>query len=71
MDTDDTVVFHCGTARQTDDVVTNGGRIFCVTSLAETEDEARENAIKAAEKIKFEGKYFRRDIGVVDQAKMK
>ncbi|EPB77292.1 hypothetical protein ANCCEY_03663 [Ancylostoma ceylanicum] len=46
-------------------VVTNGGRILCVTSLASTAAEARARAIRACEEVKFEGKFFRRDIGVV------
>ncbi|EYC36977.1 hypothetical protein Y032_0838g2606 [Ancylostoma ceylanicum] len=65
-DTEDTVIFHAGTKRLPDGkVVTNGGRILCVTSLASTAAEARARAIRACEEVKFEGKFFRRDIGVV------
>ncbi|CAJ0602037.1 unnamed protein product [Cylicocyclus nassatus] len=62
---DDTVIFHAGTTRSLDgDVLTNGGRILCVTSLGSTMAEAREKALKASEAVKFEGKFFRTDIGI-------
>jgi len=63
----DVVVFHAGTALKDGDekvVVTNGGRVLGVTALGATLDEARAKAYAAAEKIRFEGKQLRRDIGV-------
>ncbi|EGT43187.1 hypothetical protein CAEBREN_09378 [Caenorhabditis brenneri] len=44
-------------------IVTNGGRVLCVTSMAETLQEAREHANEVASGIEFNGKQFRRDIG--------
>uniref|UniRef100_A0A0K0DNS0 ATP-grasp domain-containing protein n=1 Tax=Angiostrongylus cantonensis TaxID=6313 RepID=A0A0K0DNS0_ANGCA len=45
-------------------ILTNGGRILCVTSLAVAAVEARAKAIKACESVQFVGKFFRRDIGL-------
>jgi phosphoribosylamine--glycine ligase len=55
-------VFHAGTRRQGDQVVTAGGRVLNVTALAPTVAEARERAYRAAERIRFEGKTYRTDI---------
>ncbi len=57
------VVFHAGTAAKDSHVVTNGGRVLGVTALGATLEEARAKAYAAAEKISFEGKQLRRDIG--------
>lgn len=59
----DVVVFHAGTASKGSDVVTAGGRVLGVTALGATLEEARAKAYAAAEKISFEGKQLRRDIG--------
>jgi phosphoribosylamine--glycine ligase len=59
----DVVVFHAGTALKDGKVVTNGGRVLGVTALGATLEEARAKAYAAAEKISFEGKQIRRDIG--------
>lgn len=59
----DIVVFHAGTARKEGKVVTNGGRVLGVTALGATLEEARTKAYAAADKISFEGKQLRRDIG--------
>jgi phosphoribosylamine---glycine ligase len=56
------LVFHAGTARQGDRLVTNGGRILAVTGLGETIGAAREVAYEAAGRIRFEGVRFRSDI---------
>jgi phosphoribosylamine--glycine ligase len=57
------VIFHAGTARKNGRLVTNGGRVLGVTALAKTSARASELATKAAACIKFEGAFFRRDIG--------
>jgi phosphoribosylamine--glycine ligase len=57
------IVFHAGTKFVEDAVVTAGGRVLSVVALGKTLDQARDNAYRAAEEIKFEGKYFRPDIG--------
>ena len=59
----DVVVFHAGTALNERHVVTNGGRVLGVTALGATLEEARQKAYAAADKIAFEGKQLRRDIG--------
>jgi len=57
------VVFHAGTKSDGDRAVTNGGRVIAVSSYGDTMKEALEKSYKAAEKINFEGKYYRNDIG--------
>ena len=58
-------VYHAGTAvNEDDDVVTAGGRVIDVTALGATFEEARNLAYEACEKIKFEGKTLRHDIGL-------
>jgi phosphoribosylamine--glycine ligase len=62
---DGAVVFQAGTARHRNgDLVTAGGRVFCVTALGTTIAEARERAYSAHDRIAFEGKLCRRDIGL-------
>jgi phosphoribosylamine--glycine ligase len=56
-------VFHAGTTFDGDAVVTSGGRVLSVTATGETIDEAAERAYAAADKIHFQGKQLRRDIG--------
>jgi phosphoribosylamine--glycine ligase len=56
-------VFHAGTAEKNGRVVTNGGRVLCVTALGDKVQMAAERAYEAAEKIHFEGMQYRRDIG--------
>src|SRR5436190_2428953 len=58
-----TKVFHAGTARAGNDIVTNGGRVLGVTSWTGDLRQARNTAYTAVEKIHFEGAQFRRDIG--------
>jgi phosphoribosylamine---glycine ligase len=57
------IVFHAGTKATNGQVVTNGGRVLAVTSFGETFREALALSNKNAEAIKFDGKYFRKDIG--------
>jgi phosphoribosylamine---glycine ligase len=57
-----TKVFHAGTARQGSDIVTNGGRVLGVTAWAADLRSARDAAYAAAEKIRFDGAQYRRDI---------
>lgn len=56
-------IFHAGTIQKDGQVLTNGGRVLAVTSMAGDLETALEKAKQMAEKIHFEGKYFRRDIG--------
>lgn len=59
-----TVVFHAGTKQVGENIVTNGGRVLGVTALESTLEEARNSAYEAIQKIQFEGKQFRSDIGI-------
>jgi phosphoribosylamine--glycine ligase len=60
----DVVVFHGGTARTPrGDVVTAGGRVACVTALAPDVETARQRAYEAFDKLRYDGKFARRDIG--------
>ena len=60
----DSLVFHAGTALNTNgETVTNGGRVICVTSLADTLNDALEKSYQSVDKIQWQNKYFRRDIG--------
>jgi phosphoribosylamine--glycine ligase len=62
---DDIVVFHAGTALKNDKLVTNGGRVLNVCTLGTSIEDVRERVYKAAEVIQFEGKYYRKDIGLI------
>lgn len=61
--TKDQLVFHAGTKAEGNNVLTNGGRVMAVTSLAGDLQIALTHSKQTAEKIQFEGKYYRRDIG--------
>ena len=57
------VVFHAGTKIEGDQVVTNGGRVLAISSVAETMEEALALSFANAGRIAFEKMYFRSDIG--------
>ena len=59
---EDLIVFHAGTSRKADRVVTAGGRVLGVTGLGENVSRAAARAYQGIEKISFEGMYCRRDI---------
>lgn len=62
-ESEESILFHAGTKMEEQDVVTNGGRVLAVTSLADTMDEALKASYKKAEQIDYEGKYYRKDLG--------
>ena len=61
--TRDQVVFHAGTRQEGDEVLTNGGRVLSITSLAANLSMALAHSVQTAEQITFDGKGYRRDIG--------
>lgn len=62
---EDVTVYHAGTAvREDGELVTSGGRVLAVTALGDTFEAARDLAYEACEKIDFEGKTLRHDIGL-------
>lgn len=56
-------IFHAGTQLKNDQVVTAGGRVLCVVGMGTSVKSAQESAYAAAEKIKWDGIYYRKDIG--------
>lgn len=61
---DDIIVFHAGTKIVDNKLVTNGGRVLNICAKGNNLQEARAKVYKAAEIIDFEGKYYRKDIGL-------
>ena len=59
----DVVVFHAGTKKQGDKILTSGGRVLGVTGLGNTIKEAICTTYEAVKKINFEGMHYRKDIG--------
>ena len=59
----DSKAFQAGTKLAGDDVVTNGGRVLCVTSLGNTVSEAQSTAYSVIKDIEWQGAYYRTDIG--------
>jgi phosphoribosylamine--glycine ligase len=59
----DTLVFHAGTKEEDEKIVTNGGRVLCVTSYGKDISEAMANSLDVLDNINYDGIYFRNDIG--------
>jgi len=60
---DGSILFHAGTKKVGDDVLTNGGRVIAVSSYGENKADALAKSFENAGKISFDNKYFRTDIG--------
>ena len=61
---EDIIVFHAGTAFKDGNIVTSGGRVLNICAYGKDLEETREKVYKAAKMIDFEGKYYRKDIGL-------
>ena len=61
---DGSLLFHAGTKRDGNKITTNGGRVLSITSFGKDIKEAINKSLNNAEKINFEGKYYRKDIGL-------
>ena len=59
----DSIVFHAGTKKNGETIITNGGRVLAVTSLGENFEEAIKKSYQNIEKLHFDTMYFRKDIG--------
>lgn len=59
----DSIVYHAGTSIKDGSLVTSGGRVLAITSMADNFTDAVQQSLDSIEKIEYEGKYFRRDIG--------
>jgi len=60
---EETIVFHAGTKMQDGQLVSAGGRVLTVTSFGDTIKETAQKSFDVIEKIDFEAKYYRKDIG--------
>ena len=60
---EDSLIFHSGTQLENGEVITNGGRVLCVTSYAGSLQDAIRKSMAVLTHIDFDGMYFRRDIG--------
>ena len=59
----DTIIFHAGTKKVDDTIVTNGGRVLVVTSYGNNINDAVNKSKAVLQQIHFEGMYYRKDIG--------
>jgi phosphoribosylamine--glycine ligase len=62
-DTDEAVVFHAGTVKKDGVVLTAGGRVLCITVLADNVKQAQQRAYEVSQGIHFDGMQYRTDIG--------
>ncbi|PUE47427.1 phosphoribosylamine--glycine ligase [Limnohabitans sp. 2KL-1] len=62
-DSEEAMVFHAGTIEKDGQIFTSGGRVLCVTALADSVKQAQQKAYQAASPIAFDGMQMRRDIG--------
>lgn len=60
---EDSILFHAGTKEAEGKILSNGGRVLAISSFGESIEEAVGKSLKNAEKIQFEGKNYRKDIG--------
>tara|TARA_B100000029_G_scaffold486311_1_gene540529 strand:- start:6895 stop:8175 length:1281 start_codon:yes stop_codon:yes gene_type:complete len=63
LNTNHLKIFHSGTKMENEKILTNGGRVLCVTALGDDIHKSKKLAYSAVDKITWKGKYFRKDIG--------
>lgn len=63
LDSEQSIIFHAGTQYKDNKLVTQGGRVIAVSSIGKNKNEAVSKCLEIANKIEYEGKYFRNDIG--------
>ena len=61
---ENSLVFHAGTTSNETEILTNGGRVLAITGLSNSLEGAIAKSQKGAREISFEGKYYRKDIGL-------
>ncbi len=59
----DAMVFHAGTTEQDGQILSSGGRVLCVTVLADSVKQAQQKAYEVTQGVQFDGMQYRRDIG--------
>ena len=59
----DSLVFHAGTKKDNETIITNGGRVLAVTSLGDNFEEAIKKSYQNIKKLDFDTMYYRKDIG--------
>lgn len=62
--TSDVVIFHSGTKKEDGKILTAGGRVLAVAATGDNFEEIRQKVYRAVDIINFEGKYYRKDIGL-------
>ncbi|MEO0084252.1 MAG: phosphoribosylamine--glycine ligase [candidate division WOR-3 bacterium] len=61
--TDDVIIFHCGTKKENNNYYTNGGRVLAITGIGDSLSSARTKAYQRIQDIYFDNIYYRKDIG--------
>ena len=56
-------LFHAGTKKENEEILTSGGRVFCMTALGENLEIALKNAYNSIPNVSFDGMFYRSDIG--------
>jgi phosphoribosylamine--glycine ligase len=62
-ESEDAMVFHAGTVQRDGACLSAGGRVLCVTALADSVKAAQQRAYEVADQVRFDGAQYRRDIG--------
>ena len=61
--TSDCILFHAGTKKDGEKILSNGGRVIAITAKGDNFRDALAKSYRNADRILFEGKYYRKDIG--------